>query len=1156
MNSYVPDEILLSQKTDAPLNIFISYAHAQAPVVKEIYNRLGESGRGHHLFFDKKDIPHDADWREKIYKSISNSNGVISFLSRDAVRDRGVCLDELSIAVGVKYGNIRTVLLEDEKTVQPPPQLTHRNWLDMSDWQEQEKKGKAAYSAWLDYKAAMLIRAVESDESREFVGLISDIREKLHIGDISSVRQNWYLAQPFVGRKWLTKQVEDWLNDPDGGTMCALYGGPGVGKSAFAAQYAYHSCRVAASVFFKHGHEHFNTPSALIRELILQLACRLPVYRHHLHSIVTTQNTDAMNDSELIENLLSKPLRDCFIDGNHETLCIVIDGLDECTVGESNALAQLLGDYSQYFPRWLRLLTLSRRDTEVTGAIRPAHTIDMDANSDDNWRDVRQYFQDRLSTLLENRADAPQLLDALAARAGGVFLYAYIVSDMILAGKLDIADVNAYPADLNSSFRLWFARYFPDIPAYKHQFRLYLGMIAASPEPLPTEEIDLVDVHYDDADDCYYLPDSGAVCRAGSRMARLQRINPLLVYGTNAFGKQTVAFTHRYIAEWLTQFNPTTNERPAGAYYCAPGDAFWAMESVWRNHLRDGEPLTEYQALHLFSYAQQAETDATALAVAKDERLISATEAFYDKYDEQFSYSLALLFAEADANRTRFIWEKEKSDEAELEYAKSIANIASAERALGHYQYAVSLREQVYSIINRILGNEHEYTLTAINNLAIALNSLGKHNEALKLQIDVLEVFERTLPKEHLDTLLAMSNLAVTLEKLGKHNEALKLQKDVLEAHERTLPKDHPATLRAMGNLAATLIHLGKRNEALKLSKEVLEARERTLPKDHPHTLTAMGNLAVTLNDLGKHTEALELEIKVLEARERTLPKDHPATLRAMGNLAFTLGELGKHTEALELEIKVLEARERTLPKDHPATLLAMGNLAGTLSDLGKHNEALELKIKVLEARERTLPKDHPDTLLAMSNLAVTLSDLGKHTEALELKTKVLEARERTLSKDHPDTLLAMGNLAVTLGKLGKHNEALELKIKVLEAHERTLPKDHPDTLTAMSNLAFTLGKLGKHNEALELEIKVLEARDRTLPKDHPDTLLAMNNLAVTLSNLGKYTEALPYCETLLESTIRRYGQNSEEADDALELLNDVQSKVPSSTPPQNRCFK
>lgn len=551
MESYIQDDVLLSTKTDHPEKIFISYAHAEAEIVDRIVAEL--KARGHDVWYDQTNIGHDDDWREKIYQGIENSNGVLSFLSQAAISKQkgGVCLDELAIAVGVKYGNIHPVLLQKEQELQPPAQLTHRQWLDMSDWEEMLRQGDEVFQPWFSNKLADIIRVVESKDSREFVGQITTIRDKLHIGDLAVSKQHWYLTQKYVGRAWLTQQIEEWLDNPNGGRLCTIYGGPGVGKSAFAAQYTYHSWRVAASIFFEHGNEHFNSAGSLIRELVFQLACRLPLYRNRVYGIVTTneKQLNTWNEQELFAHLVKAPLAEFQINGGHETLCIVVDGLDECTADEHNSAAELLGKYVKEFPSWLRVVVLSRRESSVTGWLYPDHQIDMVSGEARNLDDIRQYFAETLKAKLAAQPDADSLLDELTKRTEGVFLYAYVVSRMILDGKLDIADTEAYPWGLNSAFREWFRRYFPDVAEYKRLYRLYLGMIAASPEPIPVEELEAINVRYDPDEDCYELNTSSNPGRRGTKQDRLKRINSLLQYRTNVFGKRTVAFTHQYIAE-------------------------------------------------------------------------------------------------------------------------------------------------------------------------------------------------------------------------------------------------------------------------------------------------------------------------------------------------------------------------------------------------------------------------------------------------------------------------------------------------------------------------------------------------------------------------------------------------------------------------------
>ena len=117
--SGLPEDGYPAEKTASPMKVFISYAHAQSRVVEDIVSGL--TARGHKVWFDRKDIGHGDDWRKEITDGLTSSNGVLSFLTKEAIREGGVCLDELGIAVGVKYGNIRTVLLEKEKDLQPIP---------------------------------------------------------------------------------------------------------------------------------------------------------------------------------------------------------------------------------------------------------------------------------------------------------------------------------------------------------------------------------------------------------------------------------------------------------------------------------------------------------------------------------------------------------------------------------------------------------------------------------------------------------------------------------------------------------------------------------------------------------------------------------------------------------------------------------------------------------------------------------------------------------------------------------------------------------------------------------------------------------------------------------------------------------------------------
>ena len=135
------------RKPSGPMRIFLSYGHdANAELVERICADL--KARGHDVWFDKGEIRFGDDWRREISDGIVGSNRVLSFLSKYSTRDPGVCLDELAIAIGVKGGNIQTILVESEAEVKAPPSIGHIQWLGMHDWRERRATDEAAWESW------------------------------------------------------------------------------------------------------------------------------------------------------------------------------------------------------------------------------------------------------------------------------------------------------------------------------------------------------------------------------------------------------------------------------------------------------------------------------------------------------------------------------------------------------------------------------------------------------------------------------------------------------------------------------------------------------------------------------------------------------------------------------------------------------------------------------------------------------------------------------------------------------------------------------------------------------------------------------------------------------------------------------------------------
>ncbi len=373
------------------LRIFLSYGHdANEELVRRIKADLEK--RGHDVWFDKTDIKAGDDWRRAITDGILHSQRVVSFLSKHSTRDPGVCRDEIAIAIGVKGGNIQTILVESETEVQPPVNIGHIQWLDMHDWREQRAAGQAAWEDWYDPKLAEIIRVVESDDSRRFAGEIETLHG--HLKPIKSDSRIYYLLRKgFFGRQWLFEAVEKWRQDAKGESrLFWITGDPGVGKSAFAAQLTHtHADDVIAAQFVEWDKPDHRDAQRVVRSLAFQLATRLPDYRKLLLTLPEIAELDRKDPAELFDYLLANPLRSV-IGGGRERQIIVIDALDEAGEAGRNPLVEMLARHATRLPDWLGLVVTSRPEGAVQTPLQGLNPFVLDTRTEANRADLRDYL--------------------------------------------------------------------------------------------------------------------------------------------------------------------------------------------------------------------------------------------------------------------------------------------------------------------------------------------------------------------------------------------------------------------------------------------------------------------------------------------------------------------------------------------------------------------------------------------------------------------------------------------------------------------------------------------------------------------------------------------------------------------------------------------
>ncbi len=525
-----------------PMRIFLSYGHdANEELVRRIKADL--EMRGHDVWFDKSEIPFGDDWRHQITDGIIGSNRVVSFLSKYSTRDPGGCLDELAIAIGVKGGNIQTILVESETDVQAPPSIGHIQWLDMHDWKERRAAGEVAWEQWYQEKLAEIVRVIESDESRRFAGEIRTLEE--HLKPISSdPRIAQLLKKPLVGRTWLFDAVDQWRNAADRASrLFSIMSAPGVGKSAFAAHLAHYGRdKVIAVQFCEYDKPDHRNAHRIVRTLAFQIATRLPDYRKLLLTLPEITELDRKNSAELFDYLFADPLRHA-IGGGRERCLIVIDALDEAGGSGRNELVEMLARNAPRLPDWIGIVVTSRPESDVIAPLQGLNPFVLDTATDKNRADIRDYLHRELASPLQNRPEADRLVEEILDKSEGVFLYVERFCDDVQHDHLSLDRPEQFPQGLGGIFFQYFQRQFPDLEKFRKDVRPALRAILAAREPLPVEILQRL-FNWQDED----LPDF---------TRPLASIFPVMIEA----GHQVIKPYHKSLADWVA------SEAKAGAYF-------------------------------------------------------------------------------------------------------------------------------------------------------------------------------------------------------------------------------------------------------------------------------------------------------------------------------------------------------------------------------------------------------------------------------------------------------------------------------------------------------------------------------------------------------------------------------------------------------------
>lgn len=939
-----PNQASLSDKAAVPKKIFFSYGHdANRELVDRFKADLEK--RGHTVWIDYKEIGTWSDWKGKITQGIHDSGMAIAFLSLHSTRDPGVCRNEIAMALH-HFGVVYPVMVEQIPFESIPVTIAHLQWPDLTQWRE-IRDGRVAdldFERFYEEKLLEIVNRIEGEATR-FASEIDVLRKVLRPSTFEGKFAQH--LEGFVGREWVFKAYEEWLEHQPDSRVFWLKAGPGFGKSALAVNLAHRYRGAVIGTWFCDSQSvELRDPLRAVMTIAFQLATRWDDYRTRLlPRLGLFEGSRQAQIDEAIQTLAKKNLGDLFtlliseplagLIWREHKLVILMDALDEATdVDGKNALTALISGRFLELPNWISFVVTSRPDASVVGHLQRFKPFELSAEDNRNTEDLALYCRKEIGGLqvLESLSaeEKEKLCNRLVEKAEGMILYLRMVSEGLKEGTLSVEDLDSMEGGLGGLYSRYHQTFSSRFAAdFEETIQPLLRLVIAAPAPLP---LDL------------------AAEVLGWTKEKVRKVRAKI--GSYLEGDADgIRLFHKTLGEWLASEASGEFLTDAENGRKALGEYLWecfgkrekdkngiTMLLDWEHQIIQWLPQIYDDTSKLNDEVQLGALGGVLLeknAWKTSEMMLRiAINICKNKYPDNSPeisncyFCLAnLLFAKGEYKQAEEIYRRvlcnyeQKSGDYYQEIINCLNELGAVLINNGDYKEAYTFLSKSYEISENFFGDENPLTLKCASGLGRALTMIDKNEDSEKLLRKTLSIEESVLGKVHLQTLETKFYLACLLPSLDKDDECSIFVREVYESRRKILGDEHPRTLESLRLLALLGDRSFDKEKDISLLKECIKMQKRILGPNHPDTLISMANYHSDL-EWNRYLRKLkllergELELSerlVLDARESeevirrvfqgmsiAFGEDHIRTLGALQSLVFILAEFKRYAEALK----------------------------------------------------------------------------------------------------------------------------------------------------------------------------------------------------------------------------------------------------------------
>lgn len=295
-----------------------------------------------------------------------------------------------------------------------------------------------------------------------------------------------------------------------------------------------------------------------------------------------------------------------------------------------------------------------------------------------------------------------------------------------------------------------------------------------------------------------------------------------------------------------------------------------------------------------------------------------------------------------------------------------------------------ALREAV-RIFRKVVGEEHQKTVSAERNLLTMVERRGHYAEALPEREKLVARAEKPGISTPRELATQYDELAVDLSQTGRFAEAEAALRRSLALGEQAQGARSPADQPARQDLGELLTAIGRYDEAEKILREAIEIQQAVQPPEPLRLNLLQASLGDLLRLQRRYPEALKMLTNANQFPP-SVPAHNTWRPLALARLSEAQLDAGDATTAAATAQSALDYSQQAYPADHLKNGFARYALARADLALGKPAVAEALLRDTLKLRSPPQPATHPRVLEARVSLVQALEAQGKIDEARALR--------------------------------------------------------------------------------------------------------------------------------------------------------------------------